>query len=122
MSESRRSRTALFTAVTAPRPRPHSELRCGAGTSSGPSPQTGKEKDTARARSWSELSSRQKLAVTLSISAQLSPAAYAWRDLAQRPAEEVNGSKRMWAAIIAINFIGPVAYFMRGRRAIPAPD
>ena len=35
-------------------------------------------------------------------------------------AEEVVGSKGKWAAIIAINFVGPLAYFARGRR-VTAP-
>ena len=73
------------------------------------------------ARRWSELSPRHKLALTLLISAQLSLAACAWRDLAQRPAEQVNGLKPVWALIIAVNFIGPLAYFMRGRRVTPTP-
>jgi hypothetical protein len=48
---------------------------------------------------------------------QVSLAVSAWSDLAQRPAEQVNGPKRRWMAIIAVNFIGPVLYFTRGRRA-----
>jgi hypothetical protein len=51
---------------------------------------------------------------------QVSLAVSAWTDLAGRPAEHVNGSKRRWAAIIAINFIGPMLYFTRGRRS-PTP-
>jgi hypothetical protein len=47
---------------------------------------------------------------------QLSLATAAWVDLARRPAEQVNGSKGKWAAIIAINWIGPIAYFTRGRK------
>ncbi len=73
------------------------------------------------ARQWTELSRRQKLTVTLLISAQLSLAGCAWRDLAQRPAEQVNGPKPIWALIIAVNFIGPLAYFMRGRQVTPTP-
>jgi hypothetical protein len=46
----------------------------------------------------------------------VSLAVSAWADLAERPAEQVNGRKRRWAAIIAINFVGPVLYFTRGRR------
>jgi hypothetical protein len=52
---------------------------------------------------------------------QLSLAATAWADLARRPASEVNGSKAMWAGIIAINFVGPLAYFARGRKVV-APE
>ena len=52
------------------------------------------------------------------MSVQLSLAATAWADLARRPADEVNGSKATWAAVIAINFVGPVLYFTKGRRKV----
>jgi len=39
-----------------------------------------------------------------------------WADLATRPAARVNGRKDVWAAIIGVNFVGPIAYFARGRR------
>jgi hypothetical protein len=42
--------------------------------------------------------------------------ATAWTDLARRPAERVNGPKPLWAAIIALNIVGPLAYFRWGRR------
>jgi len=49
---------------------------------------------------------------------QLTLAAVAWTDLALRPAGEIRGSKRRWALIIAINFVGPVAYLIWGRRPV----
>jgi hypothetical protein len=52
-------------------------------------------------------------------SVQLSLAITAWTDLARRPAEEVNGSRKAWAAVIAVNFVGPVLYFWRGRKRAP---
>jgi hypothetical protein len=67
-------------------------------------------------RPWSDLTPRQQVAVLVLGSVQLSLAATAWTDLARRPAEEVNGGKLRWALIIAINFLGPVAYFRWGRR------
>lgn len=69
-----------------------------------------------RSRHWDELSTTQKLLITALASVQISLAAGAWVDLSRRPAEQINGSKRTWAAIIAISFIGPVVYFCRGRR------
>ena len=48
-------------------------------------------------------------------SLQISLAVAAWTDLAQRPAALVRGRKRAWAVVIAVNFIGPVLYFTRGR-------
>ena len=69
-----------------------------------------------RAQRWSELTQRQQTALLVAASVQLSLAATAWTDLAKRPAELVNGRKAMWAAIIGVNFVGPILYFARGRR------
>lgn len=67
-------------------------------------------------KKWNDLSDTQRAGLLVLISLQLSLAATAWTDLASRPAAKVQGSKGKWAAIIAINFIGPVLYFLRGRR------
>jgi hypothetical protein len=67
-------------------------------------------------RRWSELSPRAQTALLTLASVQLSLAATAWSDLARRPAAEVNGSKRLWAVVIAVNFVGPFAWFRWGRR------
>jgi hypothetical protein len=67
-------------------------------------------------RRWAELSPRQQTAVLVAGSVQLSLAATAWTDLARRPARDVNGPKRVWALVIAINGVGPLAYFLWGRR------
>jgi hypothetical protein len=67
-------------------------------------------------RRWRDLSPREQTAVLTLASVQLSLAATAWADLATRPAAQVNGSKVRWAFVIAINFVGPLAYFLRGRR------
>jgi hypothetical protein len=70
-------------------------------------------------KKWSELSNTGKTLVLTLASVQVSLAATAWADLAFRPAEQVNGSKAKWAAIIAVNFFGPLAYFRWGRRRSP---
>lgn len=69
-----------------------------------------------RSRRWDELSPVTKVTVMLLTSIQVSLAVSAWTDLARRPADQVNGPKGVWAGIIAINWIGPIAYFWRGRR------
>ncbi len=69
-----------------------------------------------RSKQWDELSPGGKVFAMLLTSVQVSLAVAAWADLAQRPSREVNGRKSTWAAIIAINFIGPILYFRRGRR------
>ncbi|MFD7659665.1 hypothetical protein ACFV4N_37305 [Actinosynnema sp. NPDC059797] len=65
---------------------------------------------------WSELSRAQRRVVAVLAAVQVGLAAAAWADLARRPASAVNGSKRWWALVIGINFIGPVAWFGWGRR------
>ena len=67
-------------------------------------------------KSWNELTDTQKTVLLTLMSVQVSLAVSAWADLAFRPAEQGRGSKGRWAAIIAVNFIGPALYFWRGRQ------
>ena len=71
---------------------------------------------TARPRRWADLTPRQRLLTVVAGSVQLSLAALSCTDLARRPAAQVNGPKPLWAAIIAVNFVGPLAYLRWGRR------
>jgi hypothetical protein len=65
---------------------------------------------------WSDLSSRRKTGMLVAASVHLALAATAWTDLARRRADAVNGPKAMWAVLIAVNFIGPLSYFVFGRK------
>ena len=69
----------------------------------------------AKAKSWSDLSSQQKTWSLIAASVHFALAATAWTDLAKRPATQVRGPKALWAVIIAVNFIGPISYFIFGR-------
>ncbi|SES40174.1 PLDc N-terminal domain-containing protein [Actinokineospora terrae] len=68
-------------------------------------------------RKWSDLSRAQRTAVVTAGIVQLALAAWAWTDLAHRPAERVRGRKSCWAAVIAVDFAGPIAYWRWGRSA-----
>ena len=70
-----------------------------------------------RRRRWADLSPHQQTAVLVAASVQLSLAATAWADLATRTPAEVNGRRATWAAVIAVNVLGPLAWFRWGRRA-----
>jgi hypothetical protein len=70
-----------------------------------------------RRRRWADLSPRQQTAVFVAAAIQLSLAVTAWADLATRTPAEVNGSRTTWAAVIAVNVAGPLAWFRWGRRA-----
>jgi hypothetical protein len=65
---------------------------------------------------WADLTPRQQAAVLVLGSLQLSLAATAWIDLARRPAAQVNGRKGVWAAVIAVNWVGPLSYLRWGVR------
>ena len=67
-------------------------------------------------RRWADLSPRQRAGVVALGAVQVSLAAAAWTDLARRPARTVNGPKPVWALVIAINIVGPLAWFRFGRR------
>ena len=47
-----------------------------------------------------------------------------WRDLRRRPDAAVRGRKRMWRFASGVNTTGVVAYWLFGRRRVPAaaPD
>ena len=68
------------------------------------------------AQRWSDLSSRQQTGMLIAASVHLALAATAWTDLARRPAALIRGPKALWAVLIAVNFIGPLSYFVVGRR------
>ena len=65
---------------------------------------------------WRDLSYTQRAAVVLGGTLQVGLMAAALWDLHQRGADEINGSKQMWTVAAFINFIGPIAYFIFGRK------
>ena len=69
---------------------------------------------------WHDMDAGQQTALVAAGVVQVTMAAAAWIDLARRPTEKVRGPKALWAAVIAVNFIGPALYFVAGRR--PGPD
>ncbi len=40
----------------------------------------------------------------------------ALRDLKRRPAAEVKGPKKLWASLSFVNYFGPIAYLLVGRK------
>ena len=68
------------------------------------------------AKRWSDLDTKQRVGMVVSGAIQLVLAITAWRDLAKRKPKKVNGPKGVWAAVIGINFVGPISYFIFGRK------
>ena len=70
----------------------------------------------SRRRRWSDLSTGQQAAIVAAGTVQVALAATAWWDLAHRPASQMRGPKAAWALGIAVNWVGPIAYFTLGRQ------
>ena len=71
-----------------------------------------------RKKTWKELSSGQKGRGALMIGIQLGLQAVALKDLKRLSAAEVNGPQAACAAGTVVNFLGPIAYFLFGRRKV----
>ena len=69
-----------------------------------------------RARRWRDLSSPGKVLTVVLGAAELVLTAVAARDLATRDAAQVRGPKALWAPVLAVQPLGPIAYLLLGRR------
>jgi phospholipase D-like protein len=69
-----------------------------------------------RSLRWADLSRRQRRLLTVLGAVQMTLAVTAWTDLARRRPDQVNGRRAVWAAVIAVNWVGPLAWFRWGRR------
>lgn len=65
---------------------------------------------------WKDLSKPAKAAIMLGTVVQIALQLAALRDLAKRTPAQVNGSKGKWVAASFLNFIGPITYFLKGRK------
>lgn len=74
----------------------------------------------ARKKTWKEMSPSARVGFILVGIAQVSLLIAAQRDISRRPAELINGPKAAWRAASFINFVGPVGYFVLGRKR-PVP-
>lgn len=65
---------------------------------------------------WSELSTGQRRSIVLSGVVQVTLLIAALMDIRRRPQEEIRGNKWLWTAATFVNFVGPISYFLFGRR------
>jgi hypothetical protein len=74
-----------------------------------------------RGVSWRARTSGQRLRIIVQAGIQLGLLVAALYDLRKRPADQVRGPKRIWALVCGVNYLGlgPIAYFLIGRRRTP---
>ena len=68
------------------------------------------------AERWARLSDRQRALLVGAAAAELSLKVAALVDIARRPAGQIRGPKALWRAAMAVNLLGPLSYFLFGRR------
>ncbi len=69
---------------------------------------------------WADMSWSRKAGVAVLAATQIGLLVSALWDLAHRSADEIRGDRRVWAGLVFINWIGPLAYFMVGRKGFIA--
>jgi hypothetical protein len=72
---------------------------------------------------WTELAPRQRQAMLVRGALQVGLLTAALIDLRRRPASQIRGPKPLWLAISFANYlgVGPITYFLLGRRRPVAP-
>ncbi len=66
---------------------------------------------------WRDLTPPQKGAIVVGGLVELVMTSAAVRDLVRRPAPDVRGPKPLWLVTFLVQPVGPIAYFLVGRRA-----
>lgn len=70
-----------------------------------------------RKQRWEDLSEPARRGISLLAVVQIALFLYALVDLIRRPAEEVRGGRKvLWMPVLFVNFIGPLAYIVVGRK------
>jgi len=65
---------------------------------------------------WKDFTSGQRRALKAGAAVQLLLLAAALLDLSRRSSEELRGGKRLWVPAVFVNFVGPITYFLLGRK------
>ncbi len=75
-------------------------------------------------KKWSDRSKRSRTLIVATGVVEVVLLVATLIDIKRRPADQIEGSKRMWTALAFVNFAGPIAYFAFGRRQKPGfrPD
>ncbi|MCA4133931.1 hypothetical protein [Arthrobacter sp. M4] len=67
-------------------------------------------------KTWKDMTQGQRIATIVIGSIQIALFAAAQRSISKTPASRIRGSKAMWRAASFINTLGPLSYFVFGRR------
>jgi hypothetical protein len=65
---------------------------------------------------WRDLTPSQKVIGVITSVVQVGLLVAALWDIRHRAPEELRGSKKLWTGLVFINWVGPIAYFLVGRK------
>jgi hypothetical protein len=65
---------------------------------------------------WADLSDGQRRLLIGAAAAEAALKIAALVDMQRRPADQIRGPKAFWRAAMVVNFIGPLSYFIVGRK------
>jgi hypothetical protein len=67
-------------------------------------------------KQWRDLTTRQRTTIQFAAILQFALLAAALWDIWHRPVDEINGDRRLWTLASFVNFVGPLSYFLFGRK------
>jgi hypothetical protein len=70
----------------------------------------------AAKKKWSGRSKRSRTLIVAVGVVEIGLLAATLLDVKRRPADQINGPKPMWTALAFVNILGPIAYFIFGRK------
>jgi hypothetical protein len=69
-----------------------------------------------QSKKWSDLTETQQNAIKIAAVVQIKLLTMALWNMWHRPAETIRGDRRLWTLVSFVSFVGPIAYFLFGRR------
>ena len=73
----------------------------------------------AAKKKWRDLSERRRRLILVAGVVEAGLKVAMLIDIKRRPASQIRGSKWMWRALAVVNGVGPISYFVFGRRRRP---
>ena len=67
-------------------------------------------------KQWRDLPTSHRNAIGFGVVVQFALLAAALWDIWHRPVDEINGDRRLWTLVSFVNFVGPISYFVFGRK------
>jgi hypothetical protein len=67
-------------------------------------------------RKWSDYTAGQQGAIVLGAVLEFTLLTAALWDIWHRPPEEIKGGRRLWTLASLVSFVGPISYFVFGRK------